>query len=100
MPSKRQGPSAVGWCSGATGTNLELSQRSSIKEMQDVTQGYGPEMFTLPKAAAGKYQVRVKYFAHGANRSSTWARVYATVYEGFGTPQERVTRRTVTLVAG
>jgi uncharacterized protein YfaP (DUF2135 family) len=65
-----------------------------------VTQGYGPEMFTLPKATAGKYQVRVKYFAQDANRASTRTKVYATVYEGFGTPQERVTRRTVMLTAG
>ncbi len=67
---------------------------------QDVTQGYGPEMFTLPKAAAGKYQVRVKYFAEDANRASTRTKVYATIYEGFGTPQEKVSRKTVTLAAG
>jgi hypothetical protein len=59
-----------------------------------------PQMFTLPKAAAGKYQVRVKYFAQDANRASTRTKVYATIYEGFGTPQETVTRKTVTLVAG
>jgi uncharacterized protein YfaP (DUF2135 family) len=53
---------------------------------QDVTQGYAPEMFTLPKAAAGKYQVRVKYFAQDANRASTRTKVYATIYEGFRTP--------------
>jgi uncharacterized protein YfaP (DUF2135 family) len=49
---------------------------------QDVTQGYGPEMFTLTKAAAGKYQVRVHYFAQDANRASTRTKVYATIYEG------------------
>jgi hypothetical protein len=27
-------------------------------------------MFTLPKTAAGKYQVRVKHFAQDANRAS------------------------------
>ena len=61
---------------------------------QDVTQGYGPEMFTLPKAAAGKHEVRVKYFAHDANRASTRMKVYATIYEGVGTPQEKVGRCT------
>jgi uncharacterized protein YfaP (DUF2135 family) len=45
-----------------------------------VTQAYGPEMFTLPKAAAGKYQVRVKYFAQDTNRASTRTKVYATIY--------------------
>jgi hypothetical protein len=67
---------------------------------RDVTQGYGPEMFTLPKAAAGKYQVRVKYYAEDANRASTRTKVYATIYDGFGTPNEKVTRKTVTLAAG
>jgi hypothetical protein len=67
---------------------------------QDVTQGYGPEMFTLLKAAAGKYHVRVKYSAEDANRASTRTKVYATIYEGFGTRREKVTRRTVTLAAG
>ena len=65
-----------------------------------MTQGYGPEMFTLPKAAAGKYQVRVKYFAQDATRASTRTKVYATIYEGFGTPHEKATRKTVTLTAG
>ena len=64
-----------------------------------MTQGHGPEMFTLPKAAAGKYPVRVKYFAQDANRASTRTKVYATIYEGLGTPQEKVTRKTVTRLA-
>ncbi len=67
---------------------------------RDVTQGYGPEMFTLPKAAAGTYQARVKYYSEDANRASTRTKVYATIYQGFGTPQEKVTRKTVTLAAG
>src|SRR5262249_49362768 len=38
--------------------------------------------------------------AQGANRASTRTKVYATIYEGFGTPQAKVTRKTVTLTAG
>ena len=45
----------------------------------------GPEMFTLPRRDR---QVRVKYFAQDANRASTRTKVYATIYEGCGTPQE------------
>ena len=65
-----------------------------------MTQGHGPEMFTLPKAAAGKYPVRVKYFAQDANRANTWTKIYATIYESFGTPHEKVSRKTLTLTAG
>jgi hypothetical protein len=42
----------------------------------------------------------VKYFAQDANRASMRTKVYATIYEGFGTPQEKVTRKTVTLRTG
>jgi len=67
---------------------------------QDVTQGYGPEMFRLKKAIPGKYQIRVKYFTSDVNRTSTRTKVYATFYEGWGTQSEHVTRKVVTLRTG
>ena len=67
---------------------------------QDVTQGYGPEMYTLAKAVAGKYEVRAKYFASDANRMSARTKVYATLYEDWGRENERVTRKVVTLAYG
>jgi len=66
----------------------------------DVTQGYGPEMYTLPNASAGNYKIQVKYFASDQNRLSTRTRVFARIYEDWGTPQERVVQRTVTLIKG
>ena len=65
---------------------------------QDVTQGYGPEMYMLHKAKPGKYRVRVKYFSSDFNRASARTKVYATVYQGWGTPDEKVTRKVVTLM--
>jgi hypothetical protein len=44
--------------------------------------------------------VRVHYFANDRNRASTRTRVFATVYEGWGTPDVKVTRRTVALEEG
>ena len=38
--------------------------------------------------------------AQDANRASTPTKVYVTIYEGFGTPREKVTRKTVTLATG
>ncbi len=67
---------------------------------QDVTQGYGPEMYVMKRAASGSYQVRAKYFTSQRNRASARTKVYAQVIEGWGTPQERVTEKNVTLAEG
>ncbi len=74
--------------------------RMGGKLTRDVTQGYGPEMYTLPKAKAGVFQVRAKYYASNANRLSARTKVYATVYEDWGRTNERVTRKVVSLEYG
>ncbi len=70
------------------------------KLTQDVTQGYGPEMYVMASAPPGTYRIWVKYFASDRNRSSARSKVYATVVQGWGTPEERVMTRVVTLVEG
>jgi hypothetical protein len=67
---------------------------------QDVTQGYGPEMYVMKKAKSGNYKVRAQYFAQQRNRASARTKVYAEVIEGWGTPQEKVSEKTVTLIEG
>jgi hypothetical protein len=67
---------------------------------QDVTQGYGPEMYVLPRAPKGHYRIRAHYFASDANRTSARTKVYVTVFENWGTPTERVSERVVTLETG
>ncbi len=79
-------------------THTRTEQGGSIT--RDVTQGYGPEMYVLPKAAAGQYHVRAHYFANDGNRASARTKVYATIYQHWGTPQEKVLRKTVTLERG
>jgi uncharacterized protein YfaP (DUF2135 family) len=64
---------------------------------QDVTQGYGPEMYVLPRAPAGNYQIRAHYFASDRNRASARTKVQALIFEDFGTPRQRVTEKTVVL---
>ena len=66
---------------------------------RDVTQGYGPELYSLERAAAGDYRVFVRLYSSDRNRTSATTKVYATVYERWGTSGERVTRRTVSLAA-
>ena len=64
---------------------------------QDVTQGYGPEMYVLPKAGRGEYKIRAHYYASDRNRQSARTKVQVMVFEGWGTKSERVTDKVVTL---
>ena len=63
----------------------------------DCTEGFGPEMYTLKKARDGKYAVQVKYFASDRNRAGTRTKVFATLYEGWGTEQERAVQKALVL---
>lgn len=65
-----------------------------------MTQGYGPEMYVLPRGARGKYEIIAHYYASDANRQSARTKVQATVVRGWGTKAEKVTDTTVTLAVG
>ncbi len=64
---------------------------------QDVTQGYGPEMYTLANAKSGKYDIRATFFGSDRNRASARTKVYATIIKGWGTEKEVFTRKVITL---
>ena len=64
---------------------------------KDVTEGFGPEMYTLANAKPGNYRIVADYFAGDNNRTQVRSKVYITIYEDFGRPNERITRKTVTL---
>ncbi len=64
---------------------------------QDVTQGYGPEIYILPRAPAGSYALRAHYFAVDANRASTRTKVFALIYQGWGSKAEKVVAKAVAL---
>ena len=64
---------------------------------RDVTTGLGPEMYVLRHAPRGTYHVRAHYFAGDVNRTSTRTKVYATIYEGWAAPGERLSRQAVSL---
>src|SRR5262249_38616682 len=66
----------------------------------DVTQGFGPEMYVLPKAKPGEYAVKAHFYASDRNRTSARTKVQAIVFEGWGTPKEKVTEKVVTLEYG
>ena len=66
------------------------STRSGGELTQDVTQGYGPEMYVLRRAPQGTYNVFAHYFASNRNRASARTKVYVTLIENWGTPSEQV----------
>lgn len=67
---------------------------------QDVTQGYGPEMYLIQKAAPGQYKISVKYFSSERNRASARTKVYATIITAWGQKEEKILNKVVTLHEG
>ncbi|MDM1045933.1 carboxypeptidase-like regulatory domain-containing protein [Myroides sp. 1354] len=63
----------------------------------DVTNGFGPEMYVLPKAKAGKYQISIDYFSESGMRTKSAAKAYVEIYKYFGTSKQEVSRKTVVL---
>ncbi len=55
----------------------------------DVTQGYGPEMYVLRNGAAGEFRIGAHYYSGDPSRSKVRTRAHAAVYLGWGTPDER-----------
>ncbi|MDR0194489.1 MAG: carboxypeptidase-like regulatory domain-containing protein [Myroides sp.] len=73
--------------------NTKLGGRLS----DDVTEGFGPEMYVLPKAKEGKYEISLKYFAESGMKTKSAAKAYIEVYKYFGTPKQEVVKKTVVL---
>lgn len=71
--------------------------RAGGRVTRDVTEGFGPEMYWIHRAPRGKYQILANYFGTDTNRTQVRSKVYVTVYEMFGSKQERVTKHAVTL---
>ncbi len=65
---------------------------------QDVTGGYGPEMYVLKKAPNGKYKIQVKLYSSDNNKTSLRTKVLATVYQNFGKENEKTNTKTVKLI--
>ncbi len=66
----------------------------------DVTQGYGPEMYVMKTAAKGTYDIFANYYASDSNRATTRTKVFATIIQNWGKPNETETRKSVPLTYG
>ncbi len=64
---------------------------------RDITDGFGPEMYTLKEAPQGKYQVKVSYFGSNTNRTNMRSKVYLTIYRNYGRTDETVSYKSVEL---
>jgi hypothetical protein len=64
---------------------------------QDVTTGYGPEMYVLQKAPSGKYRISVHNYSENNNRTGVRTTIYTTIYRNWGKAGEKLTRKKVVL---
>ena len=49
--------------------------------------GFGPQIFTLPRAIPGEYKVQVKYYLHSGRGEPTMVKLLIVLYQG--TPREK-----------
>ena len=63
--------------------------RQGGRNTADVTQGYGPEVFSLKKAVPGVYEVHARYFGSHRQVLGNTTQVMMRLTTGFGTPAEK-----------
>ena len=63
--------------------------RQGGRVTRDVTNGYGPEVFSLKKAVPGIYEVRAKYFGSHRQALGNGTSVMMRLSTGFGTQAEQ-----------
>ena len=63
--------------------------RQGGRVTRDVTNGYGPEVFSLKKAIPGVYEVHAKYFGSHRQALGNGTSVMMRLTTGFGTPAEK-----------
>ncbi len=65
---------------------------------RDVTDGYGPELYMSSQSPEpGTYKVSVQCYSNDQNRASTRSKVYVSIYQLWGTPNEKLISKSVAL---
>jgi len=80
------------WVKDPTGEWVSYQQplsRQGGRNTRDVTNGYGPEVFSLRKAIPGVYEVRAKYFGSHRQALGNGTSVMMRLTTGFGTKDEK-----------
>lgn len=73
------------------------STKSGGQMTDDITQGLGPEMYTLPSALEGGYQIQAKYFRSDQNRTKAPTEILVTLVRDLGRPTMKALSKRVTL---
>jgi len=68
------------------------STKMGGKLSEDMTEGFGPEEFTLEKAGLGSYYVKIDYFGDNYQKVENPTFMKVNIYENYGTKEQ--TRRT------
>ena len=87
----------IGEPGGSECSYQNKTTRIGGKITSDITGGFGPEMYRLLDAPAGKYDVRVKLFNNNQSRASLRNRVHLKIYRDFGGEEMKVTHKSVQL---
>jgi len=94
---------SIWWNPDGPGVDLRIAEPSGEECCYDYTRTkiggqLGPGSYVLRRAAKGKYIIRACYFGYGdAVPAPPPIKVYAAIYENWGTSRERVTYRRGTL---
>ena len=64
---------------------------------EDVTQGFGPEMYVNKVAPEGQYELLVKYYSSDQNKLGLNTKVLVRTIRNWGTGNEQETTQTITL---
>lgn len=73
------------------------STKSGGQMTADITEGLGPEMYTLAEAAEGGYQIQAKYFRTDQNRTKAPTEVLLTLVRDLGRPTMKSQTKRLTL---
>lgn len=65
--------------------------------MTEDVEGLGPVLYYADKAQKGVYDIKINYYNEREQRASTKTRVYVVIYRNWGKPNERVSRKVITL---
>lgn len=64
---------------------------------QDITEGLGPEMYSLETAPVGEYRIEAKYYRADANRTKAPTEALLTVLRNVGRPNAKMRTERITL---
>lgn len=71
--------------------------RSGGHLTSDITDGFGPELYTLKSAPAGKYKIQLVFYSRNQNRTQASAQATVEIIQNYGRSNEKITRKAVNL---